>query len=286
MADYTTTKFAPGSDKGEVYPAGGKETDWGRVEPLIDAEQIKNEILFGIPMVSYLQHPITKQRAQLTDATIGRIIVRAVSKVEELTAATLFPVQFEEKKPFDRNDYQQFGYMKLNNRPVSSIESLTITASNQATLFTVPLEWVDTGHLTRGQVNIIPLTIATTNNSGQIINSSAGGGAAFLSLLAQHGWVPSFWQVRYTAGYKDGMLPRIVNYLVGITAAIDILSMLGATLAMSNSASLGIDGLSQSSSGPGPNVYEVRIGQLKEEQKTYVKKVKRFCGLLIISGSV
>lgn len=280
MADYSESKFPQGSDAGEVYPAGGKETDWVRVEPLIDAEQIKNEILFGIPMVSYLQDPITKKRAILTDVTIGRIIVRAVSKVEELTGATLFPVQFDEKKPFDRNEYMSFGYMRTNNRPVSSIDELTITSSNDLDLFTVPLAWVDRGHLIRGQVNIIPLA------SGQVINGSAGAGALFLSLLAHYAWIPSFWKLKYTAGYKDNMLPRIVNYLVGITAAIDILSMLGATLAMSNSASLGIDGLSQSSSGPGPQVYEVRIAALKEEQKTYIKKVKRFCGLLIFSGNV
>ena len=285
MAIYTGSKLPTGSAAGEVFPRNANETAWGRVEPLVTPEQLKDELLFGIPMVSFLQDPITKKRAVLTDASISRIILRAVSKAEEMSGVTLMPVQFKEKYPFDRNEYESFGYMRLKNRPVSSIESMTVTASNETDLFTVPLQWVDSGHLIQGQVSIIPLTIATTN-TGAIVNSSSGAGAAFLSLLQYRGWIPAFWQVTYTAGFLDGLLPRVFNYLVGVIAAIDILSMLGATLAMSNSASLGIDGMSQSSSGPGPQVYEVRIAALKEERDKLMNKLKKFAGLKIFSGNV
>lgn len=285
--DFTNAKFPVGSTAGEIYPQNAIAVEgWNRLEPLITPEQIRRRHLLGIPLVSWIQHPITKKRQEVTDEDIKDIILVAVEKAEVMTGTTIFPVTYREKHPFDRNQYESFGYMQTKRRPVSSIEKLTVTPSNGADLFVVPLEWVETANLIRGQVNIIPMTISTPDMNGVILNSQAGGGAAFLAFLSYKHWIPAFWQIEYTCGYKDGMLPRIINYLIGIIASIDILSMLGATMALNTSASLGIDGLSQSTSGPGPQIYETRIQWLVQERDMYVRKIKNMSGLKLFSDNV
>ena len=281
-ADYSNAKFPVGSSSGEIYPQNAISTEWARVEPLISPTLLKRRHLLGIPLVSWVQHPITKKRQEVTDEDLKDLILVAVSKAEELTGTYIFPVEFLEKHPFDRNQYESFGYMQTLRRPVSSIESLTVTPSNNVDLFSVPLEWIETANLIRGQINIIPMTIS---NQNLVVNTQSGGGAAFLAFLSYKNWIPAFWQLKYTCGYKDGLLPRILNYLIGIIAAIDVLAMLGATL-MGNSASLGIDGLSQSASGPGPQVYSTRIEMLTAERDIYVKKIKKLSGLKIFSDNV
>lgn len=285
--DFTNAKFPVGSTAGEIYPQNAIDaTGWNRLEPLISPDRIRRRHLLGIPLVSYVQHPVTKKRQEVTDEDIKDLILVAVDKAETLTGTVIFPVTFREKHPFDRNQYESFGYMQTLRRPVSSIENLTVTPSNGVDVFRVPLEWVETANLIRGQINLIPITISTPDLNGTVLNSQSGGGAAFLSFLSYRHWIPAFWQVEYTCGYKDGMLPRIINYLIGIIASIDILSMLGATLAMSTSSSLGIDGLSQSTSGPGPQVYETRLQWLVAERDAYIKKIKNLCGLKIFSSNV
>jgi len=287
MTDFSKSKYATGSKAGEIYPQNAIDTaGWDRLEPLIDAATLRRRHLFGIPLVSWIPHPVTKKRSEITDEDIKGLILVAVSKVEMLTGTIIFPVSFKEKYPFDRNQYESFGYMMTKNRPVSSIESLTVTPSNGVDVFTVPLEWVETAYLIRGQINIIPMTISTPDMNGLVVNSQAGGGAAFLSFMSYKHWIPAFWQISYTCGYKDGMLPRVLNYLIGIVAAIDILAMLAASAGLATSASLGIDGLSQSTSGPGPQVYDTLVNKLSQERDAYIKKIKNLSGLKVFSSNV
>jgi len=88
------------------------------------------------------------------------------------------------------------------------------------------------------------------------------------------------------AGFRDFLVPDFVNDLIGLTAAIEILSQLGATYAWMTGGSLGIDGLSQSSSGPGPQVFATRIGELKERQAKLMKKFRNFGGMSLSVGAL
>ena len=85
-------------------------------------------------------------------------------------------------------------------------------------------------------------------------------GIAFLSVMDGLNWVPAYWQINYTAGLsnREGSVPAIVNELIGCIAAIAILSEI-APLFFFTSQSQSQDGISQSSSGPGPRIYELRI---------------------------
>jgi hypothetical protein len=52
------------------------------------------------------------------------------------------------------------------------------------------------------------------------------------------------------------------------------------------SGSLGIDGLSQSSSGPGAAIFQGRVGELLTLQGKLIAKFRRYCGLAVVCGSV
>jgi hypothetical protein len=252
------------------------DAGWSRYEPLITPDQIRSRFLGGIKLV------FTETKTEITDDLLMDFIEDAVSDLEQEVGFQIFPTQHDERQPFDRNLYQSMGYMRLRNRPVSSIEALTVTAANNAQLWQVPLEWIDTGYMTRGEIYIIPLNIATAPNSF----GAPAGGAAFLAILGQQSWVPAFWRVKYTTGYAEGKLPRNVNVLIGIQTAILVLTELAASNAKMGSKSISIDGLSQSSSNPGPDLYKTKIDQLEKRKAMHVGKLKNAFGLKLFSGEV
>lgn len=281
MAVYTDTK--PGI--GDPYPRGAVEETWRRTEPLISPETLVPLYLFGLPLVSGIKDPITQRAQVMTPEILSMYIDRAVATVELETGLTIFPTPFKEKLPYDRQEYASFGYMRLLKRPVTSVEKLQIVPSNNQAVFDVPVDWVEVGQLYHGQLNIIPLTIQLSGSSAPQVVATAGG-AALLAILNNFQWVASYWQISYTAGFPSGKVPKVVNDLIGVVAAMDVLSMLAPTNARNQSASLSIDGMSQSLSSPGPEIYSKRLEDLKERREMLVKKLKAWAGITLFSGNV
>lgn len=270
MADYSDSKFP----QGDVFPDNAIESSWDRLEPLIDATKLKIRHLFGLPLVSQIPDPITKKHQVMTDSILDEYINMAIAEVEAETNTYIFPVQFDVKYPFDRPEYVAFGYFRTLHRPVSSIDSLVIRSSDGQDIFSVPSAWIDPGGLPYGQINIIPLTVAMTPTG--LIQAPGAGGALFLSILGSSAWVPSFWSIKYTCGYPNGNLPKIMNMLVGIVAAMKVLSTLSTTYSKSTSASLAIDGASQSFGSPGPNLFKPRLEDLQKERDLLTKKIRQY----------
>lgn len=281
MADYTNSK----SGIGDQFPQGGRETTWKRTEPLLTPEQLESRDLFGIPLVSGLKDPRTGKGQVMTPDIIADFIDRAVSVVEAETGLLLFPVQMEVKLPFDRQEYASYGYFRLPHRPVASIEELTISPSTNLDVFVVPTEWIEVGQLHYGQINIIPLTIALNGDSQATVVATAGG-PSLLAILNNYQWLASYWKIKYTAGFKDGMVPKIVNDLIGCVAAMEILSMLAATNSKSSSGSLSIDGMSQSQSNPGPDIYKPRLEDLEKKREMLTRKLRAQFGTNLFTGNV
>jgi hypothetical protein len=272
--------------RGLVFPDGANNdgTTWDRSAPLITAEQLRNKHLFGIPLFSNLRHPVTGQLAEFTDPMIEDAIQDAAAKVEFETGLTLFPTSFEEKPPFDKHLYDSCFYLKTKNRPVMSIELLRVTPSNEQDIFDVPIEWIETANLHRGQVNVIPYSIAMTRAGTAV--PAAGSGAAFLSGFGWKNWIAAFWRIKYTAGFPSGKVPKVVNELIGAVAAMEILSMLASTYGKGQSSSLSIDGMSQSSSSPGPEIFTRRLKDLADKRVWLTSKLKAWAGLKLMVGTI
>ena len=281
MADFENTK--PGI--GGVYPENADDLDWEYCEPLVTAAKLKQIHLFGLPLVSGVRDPFTNRAQVMTDTDLKEFIVEAMNLAELELNMDIMPKQFLEKHAFDKAAYDSFGYLMLRHRPVASIERLTVTPSNESDVFEVPPEWIDVGHLRQGQINLIPLTIALKSGTVVPLNT-APGGATFLSIFGHRPWIPSFWKVGYTAGFPEGKIPRIVNQLIGVVAAMEVLSMLATTFARSTSQSLSIDGASQSVSTPGPELYNTRLQFLGEKRKWLRRKLQRLFNQGIIVDNV
>lgn len=282
MGDYTATKDALGG----VYPFGAIASTWDRLEPLLSAEQLVGRFLFGIPLVSQTPNFLTGKVDVITAPFINDLITGAVSSIEEETHCSIMPTQVRERHPFDRFEFASCGYFRVRQRPCASIQELAIESSSGDKFFVMPLDWVETGFFHQGQLNILPLSPASASSVGNSIVTGGPAAAIFLSILGQSGAIPAYWTITYTVGFPDGLLPRMVNDLVGIQVAMDLLSMLGATNARTNSTSLSIDGMSQSVSTPGPNIYAVRIQDLATRKAMLAKKLKAKVGQNLFSGNV
>lgn len=278
----TETKNALGA----ISPAGAVASGWDRFEPLVTPAQLKALHLFGIPLLSGMRDPVTNKAQMMSDELVREVIINAVALAEAEGGFQIFPTRHQEKTAFDKNLFQSLGYLMLRNRPVYAIHSLTVTPSNDEDVYSVPLPWIDTAYLHRGQINIIPLNIATVGGAFVAASTNSGGAAFFLSVLGQRPWVASWWKIIYTSGWPDGQLPRLVNQYVGTIAAMEILGLLATTHAKSTSYSLGIDSISQSISSPGPQLFQQRMTELAEKRKMLMGKLKSILGLKLFSGEV
>lgn len=281
----TTSTFSQGkSGVGDVFSENVIEKSWGDLEPLITPEQLIDRHLFGIPLVSAFKDPRTGKPQRYTAEMMQDDIARAIKRAELDAHMDINPVTRHEKEPFDRMEYEAFGYFRLGHRPVSNLLNLLVVPADNISIYTVPLAWVETALLSRGQINVVPLNIAIQN--GGFIPSQSAGGAIFLSILAQKSWIPAYWEIDYASGFPDNLLPLIVNELIGIIAAKHILEKLAATYARTTSHSVGLDGMSQSVSTPGPAIFDQRIAALEDNRRRVVKQLRAIVGTNLFSGNV
>lgn len=277
---------------GSMYPSNAVATTLGRLEPLITPDQLKSRFLKGIPMVLRVKDPTTGKAFQITDEELKDYIQLAVDVAENETGLTLFPTKFENKLPFQKQDYEQFGYFQLPHRPIASIEKLTVRLADGSDIFVFPTQWIEVANLIWGQLNILPLAFqgieAGTGIVGGSVNGSTPGGgtAVFFNSLWNRPWVAALFGVEYTTGFRDGMMPKMVNEMIGTIAAMRTLSQIAAAYAAQTSTSLGIDGMNQSVGTPGPNRYQVRMQELAADRKLYMRKLKKLFGTSFVAGTV
>jgi len=281
VADLTTTNKPT---LGALDPVNADESGWDGSGPLPGVSEIRDVHLFGIPLVSGIRHPLTKMFAEMSDNLLQRFIRAAVDLAEAETGADLFPRQYVEGHPYDMDEQRAFGYMMLRHRPGSAIQKLDIVSSDGVNVWDVPLAWIQTDYLYRGQIQLMPFAVAA--QSGVAIPLTSPSGAGLLPSIFRFSWVPALWRVTYTAGYPDGMLPGYVRQLIGTIAAMEVLSALAATYSQTTSASLSLDGLGQSSSGPGPERFKLRMDELAAKRKWLVGKIQAKFGMRLFAGNI
>jgi hypothetical protein len=264
-------------------PTAGDGNEFARVEPLLSPGQLVTRHLFGIPLYSASINPATNMRDEMTEDILKDYIIRAVTDTELETGLTIFPVEYDEKYPFDKEFWRNFAYISTNRRPIFSVEDLAFTPASGQDIFQLNPQWIEAANFYKGQINIIPLVPAA---AAQFVQSSSGStGSAYLTFLGGLSWIPAIVRVKYTCGFPNGVLPRIVNEVIGMNAAIEVLSQLAATN-RANSYSLGADSLSQSFSSLGPQIYKERIENLKTKKDSMIRKIRSSYGLTAFSSYI
>ena len=267
MSDYTKTKNYGTT----TYPvhANGTSGLLRRVEPLLTPEKLKSRHLKGILELA------KRFGISYTDLELKDRINVSVNQAEIELGVPVFAEQFREKHPFDLNLYRSFIYTRTEQGPIISLEDFSIVSADLQTIFSIPIQWVEAAQFHQRQINVIPLL---SNFGGTTVNTPvASGGIAYLSILMnQLGFVPSYWQVTYTAGVcsDPGCVPVIVNELIGTIAAMELLSNI-AVNNIHTSVSLSQDGIGQSSSNSGPLIFQLRMTELTEKKRILLGQIKR-----------
>jgi len=273
MADYSTTKrlgksYVDGEIKEDgvtthAYPVNASFTSGilKRIEPIVTPNLLKSRYLKGIDLLDY------------SDDELKDHINLAINEVELMTGLTLDKVQMKERLPYDRDLYRSFVYTKVSNGPVLSVESFAVESSNGDNIYRLPSDWLDAANFHRRQLNLIPI-LSVFGASG-LQNNSTNAGLVFIQAISNFQWMPAFWAVTYTVGvcHQEGSLPIVINDVLGMTAAIELLSA-AQTKFKYNSTSISQDGISQSASGQGPQTYQPRIDMLEEKRSKQLAKIK------------
>lgn len=208
----------------------------------------------------------------------------AANAVELDLKTTLTREQRQDKLPFKNEDYKAYIHLTAPQGPVISIEQLAIVSADQNNIFEIPPTWIETSNFEKRIINVIPLLAAYGVNSVQ--GAVGNAGIAFLTVIDGLNFVPSYWQIQYTSGISntEGLLPTPVNELIGCVAAIDILSEIAPTFIFTSQAQ-SQDGISQSSSGPGPRIYELRIADLRLKREKLENQLRTIFSNRFVLGN-
>lgn len=264
MSNFTQTKRYGTA----IYPVHAEETSglMRRCEPFLTPEQLVSRFLKGIPLKF-------RNGDRFTPDELKDRIHLAMNEAELLLGTVITRESFKHKVPFDYSLYRAYIHVMAEHRPIISLEHLAIVSADHNTIFEIPPTWIEGANFSKGLINVIPLLAAYGVNSVQ--GAVGNAGIAFLTVIDGLNWVPAYWEIKYTAGLsnKEGNVPVPVNELIGTIAAIAILSEI-APLNIWNSQSQTQDGISQSSSGPGPRLYELRIAELTAKRDEIIRKLK------------
>jgi hypothetical protein len=262
-----------------IYPVHASATSglFQRVEPMLNPTQLKARFLKGIPL--FFPNGDTFSDDDLKDR-----IYLAANTVELDLKTSMTREQIKEKLPFKNEDYKAYIHLTSTQGPMISIEQLAIVSADQNNIFEIPPTWIETSNFSKRIINVIPLLAAYGVNSVQ--GAVGNAGIAFLTVIDGLNWVPAYWQIKYTYGISntEGQIPTPVNELIGCVAAIDVLSEIAATFIFT-SQSQSQDGISQSSSGPGPRIYELRIADLRLKREKLENQLRTIFSNRFVLGN-
>lgn len=275
MADFSNSKIY----KGTSYPLHCYESSnlFKRVEAMLTPAKLISRFLLGVNLpVAFQDTEVLKDRINM-----------AQNEAEVLLKTTMTPELFVQKLPYDAGAYKAHLHMRTEHKPILSVESICVTSADGQNIYQIPSQWIEVANAMQGQLNTIPLlsSFGTSYGGGTVVSQNAG--MIFITTLGSLMWLPAFWEVTYRSGLtlSEGQVPLVVNNIVGCIAAMDILSNL-ASLNVSSSQSISQDGISQSSSGPGPQVYMQRISELEAKKKKFIEEMKAMYGSKIVHGNI
>ena len=222
-----------------VNDKGVGNHSYTQVGPLITVEKLKETYLFG---KTYFTNEVGEK---ISDETIQEFINYAVSLVEHDLDIAVMPRTKVEFKDYNANDYMEWGYFTLNNYPVLEIESFRVVYMKNALEFEqvleIPAEWIRLDPES-GIIRLIP----SSRFPGRLAIGS--GGAFFPELFNRSSMVPHMWEITYKHGFEPGCVPKLVNSVIGMLAAVSTLNVLGDLIIGAGVAAqaISMDGLSQS----------------------------------------
>jgi len=248
------------------------EPGFVRLESLVTPKELRETYLFGLPLQSVLT------RAKMDDPALQKFITRAVSRVEHEARIQVSPVKFTDRHDYNIFDYQKWNFIQLNHWPILQVESFRGEFPFTDDFIEFPTDWVSCQNET-GIIQMVP-------KHGTFSQFLITRDASLLPLIlgGRAKW-PQLWAVTYTAGFELDKIPAVVNELVATFATIEVLRILNRVLFI-GSHSIGIDGVSQSTSLPSPGWLSNDIKDMDTKAKELTDRIKRFYNHQILVSSI
>jgi hypothetical protein len=262
-----------GTPRNEIFPLRAKEEKQPKIDRYCELPTpalLKKTKLFGIPLCSSLTGE------ELGDDAIQFYINSAMSEIEHMLDLNITPVQYREKHDYRSFNFAwNYAYLKVDHPNILEVNKFELSFSNSEDnpgFVDFPLEHV---HVMpqEGVIQLVPAF--GTSLSGFLLSAFSGTQYHALRAIGVTDF-PGGIRVEYTAGFEEDKVPYVICQLIEIKAALSVLGILGPILFPTNSQSIGIDGVSQSVSGPGPQFFNQRIQQLQQEEEKITNSVKSY----------
>lgn len=240
---------------------------FSRCEPLLTAEKLKSRYFFGVPLEDSYGNEMPLDTLQFA-------IESAVAYLEQKLDIIILAKNFVENHDYKINDYSEFNFLTLKNRPVREVDLVRAKYPSGSTLVAFPKEWYVVQE-EAGQLQIAP-------GVGAYQNFLAPQGSGNLPLIQfTRSYWPHLFEVTYKAGFCDDAIPMIINEMIGLQASLGILDIMGDLLGggaglVGNSTS--IDGTSVSNQYAASAMYSSLSARLISYQKRldgYIEVVRK-----------
>jgi hypothetical protein len=207
----------------------------------------------GLALRNILTVPQLKQRyfhgiditdddgVPLPDSVFQFYILAAIRALEHEIDVPIIPTSFVEKHDYYREDYHAFNFLKMDYRPIISVEEFRVQYPSGQNVVIFPEEWLRI-HRAEGQIQVVP-------TAGTLSEILVGQGGSFLPAIYNGlAYLPDLFELSYTAGFEDGKLPANIRDVIGKIASLGPFNLFGDLIVGAGIAtqSLSLDGLSQS----------------------------------------
>ena len=234
---------------------------------ILTVEQLKQRYMFGVDLTNDDGDP-------LPDAVFQHYILSAIRWLELEIDVPILATSFVERHDYYREDYQAFNIIKVDHRPVISVEEFRVQYPSGQNVIVFPNEWLRI-HKAEGQVQIVP-------TAGTLSEILVGQGGSFLPAVYNGlAYLPDLFELSYTAGFEDCKVPRNITDIIGKAASMGPFNIFGDLIAGAGIAnlSLSLDGLSQTigTTSSATNAgYGARLIQYGKEIQAQIPKLLRY----------
>lgn len=252
-----------------VFPElASSNPGFDRFAPLVTVKNIKERYLHGIDLKD-------ANGKQLKNSTIAFFIDSIISYLEHELEITITPTTYSEDHDYRFEEYQSWSFIQLKHKPVIEIKKLQLRVEKNTTFVNIPNEWLRLQNHT-GQIQIAP-------TSGALSEFNLGNNTFLPRLMVFNADWPSFFNIEFIAGFEQDKIPFIINHLIGLLTAVEVLNIAGDLILGAGIAagSISLDGLSQSvtsTASSGTPGYAGRVKSYLEAADKIVKTLTRTYG--------
>jgi len=244
-------------------------------------QDLINYALKGLPK----KYPLTGEPIMAKD--VEYYVTSALSEVQMDLGCDILPTEHMQPHDFiDGMFNANFTGLKLTRWPAWKVLNVRFKFAHTQTntpfqSYTLPAAWIA---LRRNRITVAP------SYGGMMVQQTADTNAAgvfqYITGFARGAYHPCLIETQYVAGFDQDRFPAILKDLILTVASIRMLTDIGPKLFPYNSASVSIDGISQSASLPGPGYLLQLLQGLMQKRNELTASFVKYFGKTIKMGFI